>query len=79
MLTLFHLIHALEALEELPNYIALAESHGRFEEADMWKAALEHETWVLMNCRSAGISEEFPHGEFAVIGVNYMLEEVYAA
>lgn len=69
--TLGGMIQALEAREEIKHDILLAETHGRFELADYLAEDLEEIAFYLGACRSCGISEEFPGGEFAVYGMNF--------
>lgn len=64
-------IQAIEAREEIKHDILLAETHGKFALADYLAEDLAEIAVYLDACRSCGISDEFPGGEFAVYGMNF--------
>lgn len=72
--SLFDLDRFLLVLDEALHDIVLFETNGEFDLADEAYAAADEARFFIAEFRNAGISEEFPGGEFAVVGVNYMMD-----
>lgn len=54
---------------ELRADAAVAERAGEFDLAAMFLAEADTAAWYARELKAAGISPEFPSGEFAVVGV----------
>ena len=59
-----------DALHETLHDIQVAETNGQHDIADDLRGVLDDLRFYIAEFKNAGISHEFPAGEFAVVGVN---------
>lgn len=59
-----------DAFHEISRDIQIAENNEEYDLADHFRGELNQIRFYIAEFKNAGICEEFPAGEFAVVGVN---------